>query len=269
MKQIIIALIILLLFSSLVVTSYAENGASDSIKETQNESPAFEKTILDVLTNRAQEQKLQDVFLSPENVTDDLIGYSLEGKPVLLFITNIMRDYDLDNPIKMMTEVWENGEFSAIALYVVETSIDNEGTIRLVYNPANPSFPLWDPDYAGITRKHEDVGMLTAQKATLNGSAEQMFLGELHKINNVIFIGDYAAPYFPCAVYFTDGGVFVRVCLGEPATYPEYTWHDFAEIYNAYTDYLKEISRDKNGNLLVYGDSINFLDFVDNVYPAI
>ena len=261
-------LVSFVLMSALSVTSYAERVMTE-IPETepQESTPINGETILDVLTNRAQEQKLQETFLNPEAVTDDLKGYSLEGKPVLLFVTKIMRYYDLEDPVNMLTEVWENGEYALISLYVVETSIDDEGTIRLAYNPPNPSFPLWDPEYAGKTRKHDQVDIRPFHKVTLSGSAEQVFLGEAHKINNVIFIGDYIATNPPCAVYFTDGGVFVRVCVGNPESYPEYTWHDFAELRNAYLDYLTEISRDKDGNLLV-GVSGDFLEYIDNIYPT-
>ena len=55
--------------------------------------------------------------------------------------------------------------------------------------------------------------------------------------------------------------------MGNPESYPEYTWHDFAELRNAYLDYLTEISRDKDGNLLV-GVSGDFLEYIDNIYPT-
>ena len=85
-------LVSFVLMSALSVTSYAERVMTE-IPETepQESTPINGETILDVLTNRAQEQKLQETFLNPEAVTDDLKGYSLEGKPVLLFVTKIMR----------------------------------------------------------------------------------------------------------------------------------------------------------------------------------
>ena len=85
-------------------------------------------------------------------------------------------------------------------------------------------------------------------------------------VNYVLFLGK--GHYFDLAraVYFTDGGVFVRVC-GVTSEYREYTWKDFAEYYVAYVEYISKQYDELYGSASGGGGS--FIDFIDNIYPTL
>ena len=123
------------------------------------------------------------------------------------------------------------------------------------------------PGMADTTRRMDSISLQQYQgmEITLNGSAQQQFCGNQHMINYVLFLGK--GHYFDPAraVYFTDGGVFVRVFCDE--SYREYTWKDYAEYCNAYVEYNAEQADELYGSASVGGWS--FIDFIDNIYPTL
>lgn len=223
------------------------------------DTPETEKTILDVLREAVAEQNLQENFFCSEMLPEELQGYSIEGKPVLMSFINCEFEYRPDDAIGTFAEMWENQEFHLLNFTVVESSVSETGTQTMSYIPTNSRH-----EYAGKIRLDPPFFPKYIE-TVLSEPAVQYFLGEQYSVNNVIMLGQNIE--LPKAVYFTDGGVFVRVFAGGEAA--EFTWADFVEYYNAYIDYLISISYDENGEQLYLGTGEGFKKFIEEIYPTL
>lgn len=251
-------MLLFLLLCNLCPNVYAMQDASILGEE---ETMSAGKTVLDVLTEVANEQNFQELLFSDEAVTEDLKDYSVANKPVLLAFP-IFEIPSTDDAEESIRKMWDEELYDQIYITVVETDVSLEGVSSFRHLP---SYVL-TPGLADTTRKRDSVKFQLYTEFALNGSAVQQFCGNQYNIEYLMFLGrgDYYQPTF--AVYFTDGGVFVRIC-GVTPEYREYTWKDFAEYYLAYVEYTSKQYDELYGSASGGGGS--FIDFIDNIYPTL
>ena len=260
-RKLLIASMISMLICFFCVHGYA---AELEFADEEDEATATEKTVLDVLTEVANEQNFQELLFSAEGVTDELQGYSVEDKPVLLFFRTLLLWPSPDDAENTIRRIWEEEKYGVLIMTVVEEKASSESVSSFNHYTTDKS----DQELAGKTERHGEVYFPRFIETTLNGSATQSFCGEQFAISYVLFIGNQNPIQPPCAVYFTDGGVFVRVCWGEPESYREYPWKDFVEYHNAAAEYRIKQSNELYGGS-ASGGSQSFLYFIDNIYPTL
>ena len=245
---------------ALCLNAYATQDSSAAEKD---ESTVTEKTVLDVLTEVADEQNFQELLFSDGAVADELKDYSIAGKPIILAFRTLLCTLSPDDPEGDIRKIWNEEKYGTILVTAVENDVSEEGVSFFTHAP---SYVL-TPGLAGTTWRTDSLSLQQyhGMEITLNGSAQQQFCGNQHMINYVLFLGE--GNYFDPAraVYFTNGGVFVRVFWGE--SYREYTWKDYAEYYNAYVEYEAKLADELYGSASGGGGS--FIDFIDNIYPTL
>lgn len=232
-------------------------------------SSETERTIRDVLVDTAKEQKLQEVFFTDEKLPDDLQGYSIANKPVIKWLYGTYGGISESNASEMLTNIWTKEEFAQFFLWVCEENVYQ----AISYFPSTTQHR--EPEKLFKQYEASYAEMNNFVYAILCESETQIFCGNQYKVEDVVIYGWNNVTDPTCAVYFTDGGEFVRVCTGyyvgtyddTNVTYIEYTWNDFVLYWNAYYEYRLSKAYGPNGEPL-NGGAEPFQKFVDEIYPT-
>lgn len=228
------------------------------------EPSAAKKTILDVLTEKATENALQDRFFAPEKLPEELQGYSIEGKPVLIWFYDVVGYFGSADANQVLTDMHNEERYYQMAFTVIEPS----GEVKTISH-----LPEKSNDDPENKLKVQTPYMPVFLENLLNESAAMSFLEEQHTVSNVVVIGGNNPVDPPCAIYFTDGGVFVRVFYGigsgasKESAFLEYTWAQYAKLQNAYYTYRVEHAYDENGQPLQ--GTVPFQSFIEEIYPTL